>query len=72
MMKTGLTLPTKQVCKYLASDSTQFYGSVSRGFRSGGFNLRQNAGSVPGPYDEEVVDAFELGVKTDLADATFD
>jgi iron complex outermembrane recepter protein len=54
--------------QYLVDDDTQIYGSISRGFRSGGFNARQNAGSVPGPYDEEVVDAYEVGIKTDLAD----
>ncbi len=57
--------------QYLASEDTQFYGSYSRGFRSGGFNVRQNAGQVPGPYDEETVNAFEFGVKSDLADGRF-
>ena len=54
--------------QFLASDNAQLYGSYTRGFRSGGFNIRQNVGVVPGPYDEETVDAFEVGAKADLAD----
>ena len=54
--------------QFLATEDAQLYGSYTRGFRSGGFNIRQNVGVVPGPYDEEIVDAFEVGAKTDLAD----
>ena len=53
--------------QFLATENAQLYASYSRGFRSGGFNVRQNAGSVPGPYDEEIVDAIEVGAKADLA-----
>ena len=52
------------------------YASYTRGFRSGGYNVRfsdtslvtrpENPGSTPGPYDEEIVDAFELGLKTEF------
>ena len=54
--------------QFLASENAQLYGSYTRGFRSGGYNIRQNAGVVPGPYDEETVDAFEVGAKADLAE----
>lgn len=54
--------------QYFLNDTTQFYASWSRGFRSGGFNVRQTVGTGPGPYDEETVDAYELGVKSDFAD----
>lgn len=54
--------------QYRVNENTQAYASYSKGFRSGGFNVRQNIGVVPGPYDEETVDAFEIGLKTDLAD----
>ena len=54
--------------QFLASEDAQLYGSYTRGFRSGGFNIRQNVGAVPGPYDEETVDAFEVGAKADLAE----
>jgi len=45
-------------------DDTQVYGLYTRGFRSGGYNLRNTDPSVPpGPFDQEVQDSFELGVK---------
>ncbi|MCY4378702.1 MAG: TonB-dependent receptor [Candidatus Dadabacteria bacterium] len=42
------------------------YGHWTRGYRSGGYNLRNtNALDVelPGPYDEEKIDTFEAGLK---------
>lgn len=52
------------------SENAQTYVSLTRGQRSGGYNLRNSlsAGSTPGPYDEEVVDAFEVGVKSEFFD----
>lgn len=45
------------------------YGSFTRGFRSGGYNVRTSgAGSSPGPYDQETVDAYEVGLKSELFD----
>ncbi|GAB3094643.1 TonB-dependent receptor [Aestuariicella hydrocarbonica] len=47
------------------------YGSWSRGYRSGGYNLRNTstrADVVPGPFDEETVNTFELGYKMSLGD----
>lgn len=59
-------------------ENVMAYSSYTRGFRSGGYNVRftdttlvtdpANPSSTPGPYDEEVVDAFELGVKSDWMD----
>ncbi len=40
--------------------SSLVYGSLTRGFRSGGFNL---VGSNPLPYDDEEILAYELGWK---------
>ncbi|WP_345421410.1 TonB-dependent receptor [Halioxenophilus aromaticivorans] len=57
--KLGLT--------YLLSDDAQVYAHWTRGFRSGGYNLRNtsfNPADVPGPFDEETVDAFEVGYKS--------
>jgi iron complex outermembrane receptor protein len=54
--------------QYFLNDDTQFYVSLSRGFRSGGFNVRNVLPASPGPYDEEVVDAYEVGVKTEYWD----
>ncbi len=47
---------------------TQLYGHYTKGFRSGGYNLRNTApGVAPGPFDEEEQDAFELGLKAEFA-----
>jgi iron complex outermembrane receptor protein len=41
------------------------YGHWSRGFRSGGYNLRNTSPTAsPGPFDEETVDSFEVGYKS--------
>ena len=49
--------------------ATQLYGHFTKGFRSGGYNLRNTApGVAPGPFDEEEQDAFELGFKSELAE----
>jgi iron complex outermembrane receptor protein len=46
-------------------DEFLVYGHWARGVRSGGYNVRSTSFSVPpGPYDPELQDAFELGVKT--------
>jgi iron complex outermembrane recepter protein len=56
--------------KYDLSDQSMIYAHVSRGQRSGGYNLRNTAADTvnfgPGPFDEEVVDNFEVGYKTEL------
>ena len=46
------------------TDKTQLYGFYTRGFRSGGYNLRNTDPAVPpGPFDQETQDSFELGLK---------
>ncbi|MCH2189747.1 MAG: TonB-dependent receptor [Gammaproteobacteria bacterium] len=49
-------------------DASLVYGSWSRGFRSGGYNLRNTAIDTvnfgPGPFDEETVENLEFGYKT--------
>ncbi len=47
------------------------YVSASRGFKSGGFNIRANTTAVPRsgePFDDEVVDSFEVGSKMSFMD----
>ena len=39
------------------------YASISRGFRSGGFNGRDTSPSPPQAYDPEKITAYEVGVK---------
>lgn len=54
------------------NDSTMSYISYTRGFKPGGSNLTFGREEVVAPivvlpvYKEEVVDAFEIGLKTDL------
>lgn len=54
--------------QFMPKPGTLYYGYFTKGFRSGGYNVRNNApGVAPGPFDEEEQDAFELGVKSQLA-----
>ncbi|MFT6100253.1 MAG: iron complex outermembrane receptor protein [Arenicella sp.] len=56
---------------YDYSDSTMLYDHITRGYRSGGYNLRNTAIDTvnfgPGPFDEESVDNVEFGFKTSFA-----
>ncbi len=56
---------------YQITDDAMIYASVSRGFKSGGFNIRAKQVSNPEsvkPYDEETVTAYEVGIKSTLFD----
>ena len=46
------------------SDNTMIYGTFSRGYKSGGFD----PGSCSDPFDPEILNAFELGLKTTVLD----
>jgi iron complex outermembrane receptor protein len=52
------------------SDDQRLYAHWSRGQRSGGYNLRNTAIDTvnlgPGPFDEETVDSWEIGWKSEL------
>ena len=50
------------------TDDVLIYGGYTSGFRSGVFNGRANSISSVGPADEELVDSFEVGFKSDLMD----
>jgi len=54
--------------KWKVEDNVQVFTSWTRSFRSGGYNLRNSLPASPGPYDEEQVDALELGLKSDWLD----
>ncbi|MDH4041048.1 MAG: TonB-dependent receptor, partial [Gammaproteobacteria bacterium] len=46
-------------------DDSNIYGHWTRGYRSGGYNLRNTVvGEEPGPFDEEEVNSYELGYKS--------
>lgn len=52
--------------EYRWSASTKLYGTASRGFKSGGYNIRANTTAVPAsgnPFKDETLDALELGSK---------
>jgi len=51
---------------YRITPDIMVYGLASRGFKSGGYNIRANTTSVPRsgePFDDEQVDSFEVGSK---------
>lgn len=52
--------------QYTPSDGISLYGSVSTGYKGGGFNSRGTVRESVGPYDEETVTAYELGMKSDF------
>jgi len=53
--------------EYQMGRDTMFFASYSQGFKSGTFNPRAQT-NEPG-VEPEVVDSFEVGVKSDLTDA---
>ena len=49
--------------------TTNLYAYWTKGYRSGGYNLRQtNLLAPPGPYNQEVEDTYEVGAKKDFFD----
>lgn len=48
------------VAQYYPVDDTMVYGSVSRGYKSGGVLV----GNFPGEYDPETIIAYEVGLKS--------
>ena len=49
-------------------DDLMFWGSWTRGFRSGNYNARAPSVAALGPADPEQADQFEAGMKGDFAD----
>jgi iron complex outermembrane receptor protein len=59
------TWSPKVGASYALTDEAQVYGHWSRGFRSGGYNLRNTTPLfTPEAFDEEQVDNFEVGYKS--------
>jgi len=51
---------------YQVTPDIMAYVSASRGFKSGGYNIRANTTAVPRsgePFDDETVDSYEIGSK---------
>jgi iron complex outermembrane receptor protein len=56
------------------TDQTMLYALATRGFKSGGFNIRANAVAVPAsarPFEDEQVTSYEIGSKSAFLDETF-
>ncbi len=56
---------------YRFSEDVMGYLAASRGFKSGGFNVRANTVTAPGsdqPFEDEVLDVAEVGLKSTLLD----
>ena len=56
--------------EYRPRDALMYYGSWTRGFRSGNFNSRAPSAVALGPADPEQADQYEVGMKGDFADGT--
>lgn len=54
------------VLDHQINDDVLIYGSFNHGFRSGNYVTPVNA--TPVPFDPELIDAWEVGVKSDLLD----
>lgn len=50
---------------WLPHEDFQLYASWTKGFRSGGYGLRNSRPGTPGPYEAEDVSAYEIGMKSD-------
>ena len=60
---------------YKLNDQTNLYASLSRGFKSGGYNVRANTAAVPAsakPFDDEILDSLELGSKMSFDGGRFE
>ena len=59
---------------FQVTDDTLLYGLASRGFKSGGFNIRANISAVPAsglPFDDETVTTYEFGAKMAFLDQSW-
>lgn len=55
---------------YQADSGTLYYGSISRGFKSGGFNGRANTPADTSSFEPEFVWTYEMGAKASWLDNT--
>ena len=64
---TWVSFSPKLGFQYQQDDNANWYFHWTRGFRSGGYNLRNSARDTenfgPGPFDQEQADNLELGYK---------
>ena len=58
---------------YQITPDIMLYGLASRGFKSGGYNIRANTTAIPRsgePFQDESVDSYEIGSKMSFLDST--
>ena len=68
---TFTNLSPKISLDYQITPDIMVYGLASRGFKSGGYNIRAQATAVPRsaePFQDEQVDSYEIGAKMGLLD----
>ena len=68
---TFKNLSPKISLDYQVTPDIMVYGLASRGFKSGGYNIRAQATAVPrsaDPFQDEQVDSYEVGTKMGLLD----
>ncbi|MEM9289063.1 MAG: TonB-dependent receptor [Pseudomonadota bacterium] len=66
--ETFSALTGRGIFQYQFTDDIMAFAGWSRGFRSGGFNGRGTTPTTLGPYEEEIVDSFEGGFRTEWLD----
>jgi outer membrane receptor protein involved in Fe transport len=67
--KTWSNFTPKVGVNWKATPDILVYASWTKGFRSGGYNIRTTgANELAGPYDQETVKALEGGIKTEFLD----
>lgn len=69
--KTFKNVSPKVSLDYQITPDIMVYGLASRGFKSGGYNIRAQSTQYPQsgePFDDEVVDSYEVGAKMGLLD----
>ena len=68
--KTDFSAPSGKIgIEWAISDATLWYANLSRGFKTGGFfgGFPTNPDQLA-PFAEETVNAYDIGIKSDLAD----
>lgn len=55
--------PTGTFKLVYTTDSAIYYGSASRGYKAGGFNLDRDASATATQFDPELVNSYEIGAK---------
>ncbi|MEM6683041.1 MAG: TonB-dependent receptor [Pseudomonadota bacterium] len=58
----------RAILQYQFTPDVMAFGGWSRGYRSGGFNGRGTTPTSLGPYDQEFVDSFEVGFRSEFFD----